>query len=97
MSGRMTCAGVQLDTMSREERRVPIVLGGFNCEGGEDSLLSCPGSVLGEGSRRCGIAEAVAVICYNELDPGAVLPLVEKDGRHQAEILDAWACTLLCV
>ena len=60
--------------MSREERRVPIVLGGVSCEGGEDNLLSCPGAVLGEGSNRCGIREAVAVICFNELDACATLP-----------------------
>ena len=70
-------AVVQLDTKSHEERRVPIVLGGVSCEGGEDSLLSCPGAVLGEGSRRCGIKEAVAVICFNELDACAALPLAE--------------------
>lgn len=65
---------LQIDTMSRVERRVPILLGGFSCEGGEDSLLDCAGAILGEGSKKCGIAEALNVICFNQLDACAMLP-----------------------
>ena len=62
---------LQLDTTSRDERRIPTLLGGLNCDGGEDSLLDCPGAVLGEGSAKCGVAEAVSVICFNQLDASA--------------------------
>ena len=64
------CFLVQMNTLSREERRNPILLGGLSCEGDESSLLECPGAVIGEGpkSRNCGVAETLSVICFNKLD-----------------------------
>ena len=65
---------LHLDTTSREKRRVPAL------PGGKASLLDCPGAVLGEGSIKCGVAEAVSVKCFNQLDTSAV-HLLFCDGR----------------
>lgn len=67
---------LQLDTTSREERRIPTLLGGLDCTGDENSLLDCPGAVLGEGSVLCSVAEAVSVICFNQLD-ASTMPMLQ--------------------
>ena len=64
---------LRLGTATWEEMRFPALPGGLKGKGGEDSLLDCPGAVPGDGSIKCGVAEAVSAKCFNQLDTSAVL------------------------
>lgn len=59
--------GVQLEG---SQRRVPTLLAGANCTGGETTLTECPGSGLGGPTQQCGLRNIVSLICFSDRDPG---------------------------
>eukprot|EP00892_Ulva_mutabilis_P004962 jgi/Ulvmu1/2838/UM144_0002.1 len=54
-----------------EVRRIPIVLPGGDCSGEESSLLECSGVDLTAARNQCGLRDALAVTCFESLDPAA--------------------------
>eukprot|EP00892_Ulva_mutabilis_P004968 jgi/Ulvmu1/2843/UM144_0008.1 len=62
-------------------RRIPILLAGANCTGGEGGLAECPGNGLGGGTEQCGINSIVSLICFTNRNPDMEGNLRLMDGE----------------
>lgn len=61
---------MQRNTMSMEERRIPILVAGATCTGDEDSLTDCPGFGFGNNTDACGLTNNLIISCFNGPNAG---------------------------
>ena len=74
---------MQEDEDADSTSRVPIVLGGLECGGTEQTIGACPDFQLGQVGINCRHNADVHLVCYNAPNPGALQPTCRVPAAFQ--------------